>query len=720
MAFQRLTLFIISLVICANGFSQHSSPDTLKALRIEGSVTLDGKLNEDIWEKAYPISNFTQREQTEGAAPTEQTKVAVVYNTHEIIFGVWCYDSEPSKLLATQMSRDFDWGSDDDFEIMISPFNDNRNGYLFVTNPNGALADVWLGDEGHDFNFDWNGVWDARVTRDNNGWYAEIVIPFSTLKFKSGNEHVWGLNFERNVRRKKEQLLWQGWSRLYGVEKISQSGKLTGLKGIKQKEKLEIKPYILAGIERADGETNTTFKVGGEVNYDISPTMKVNLTLNTDFAQVESDRRQVNLSRFSLYYPEKRQFFLEGRSYFDMSIANASVFYSRKIGIEGNKAVPVLGGVRLFGKIDKTSIGFISLQTAADGEIPTANSTAFRIKQDIFKQSTVGFFTTQKFTGDTYNAVYGGDFTYSTSELFGNKNLITGVSGAFSVDRGGDPFTTSGRTATYHAFIYYPNDVWDFGAGINSVGENFRPGLGFSNRSNYKRIYGELEYNPRFKKMPSFVRNFAFRPFAFEYYINDRTGVSETFMAEIMPFGVELKSGDEFGVAVQHIMDKPFEDFELIDQVLIPAGTYGMTGFAAGFHTFDGRRISGGFEMGLSEFYTGRRNEYEMFLNLNLNRHLNIGIDWTKNDLSLPEGKFNVNEIGGRIEYAFNPKLNANVFAQWNTEEKEILLNYRINWIPKIGSFFYFVINQNISTEGDKLKLTRTTVIAKLVWRFAI
>ena len=187
-----------------------------------------------------------------------------------------------------------------------------------------------------------------------------------------------------------------------------------------------------------------------------------------------------------------------------------------------------------------------------------------------------------------------------------------------------------------------------------------------------------------------------------------------------MPFGVEFICVEEFVVGLQHIMDKPFEDFELIDQVLIPAGTYGMTGFAAGFHTFDGRRISGGFEMGLSEFYTGRRNEYEMFLNLNLNRHLNIGIDWTKNDLSLPEGKFNVNEIGGRIEYAFNPKLNANVFAQWNTEEKEILLNYRINWIPKIGSFFYFVINQNISTEGDKLKLTRTTVLAKLVWRFAI
>ncbi|GAB1472892.1 hypothetical protein MASR2M69_03330 [Bacteroidota bacterium] len=204
-----LTALFILLLLPGPAEAQRSKPDTLTAFRTDEKITLDGILNENSWRTAVPIENFTQREQNEGAPPTEKTTVSVLYNTNEIYFGIRCFDSEPKKISAQQMSRDFDWGSDDDFEIMLSPFNDNRNGYLFVINPNGAMADVWLGDEGHDFNFDWNGIWDAKVTRDDKGWYAEVKIPFSTLKFKGENKQIWGLNFERNIRTKKEQILWQ-------------------------------------------------------------------------------------------------------------------------------------------------------------------------------------------------------------------------------------------------------------------------------------------------------------------------------------------------------------------------------------------------------------------------------------------------------------------------------------------------------------------------------
>jgi len=715
-----LTALLTLLLSCSAIFAQHSKPDTLIALKTVEKINLDGKLSELAWSSASSVSNFTQREQNEGAPPTEKTRVSVIYNTNEIYFGIWCFDSEPKKISAQQMSRDFDWGSDDDFEIMVSPFNDNRNGYLFVINPNGAMADVWLGEEGNDFNFDWNGIWDARVTRDNDGWYAEVKIPFSTLKFKGESKQVWGLNFERNIRRKKEQILWQGWSRIYGVEKISQSGKLTGLENIKQKERVEIIPFLTAGIQAGSTGSEKRAEIGGEVNFDITPTLKLNLTANTDFAQVESDRREVNLSRFSLFYPEKRQFFLEGKSYFDMQVSKATLFYSRRIGIDSGKEIPVLGGVRLFGKLNRTSIGLLSLQTAASGDIHSANSSVFRIKQDIFEQSGIGFITTQKFSKDGYNGLYGTDFTYSTSKFGGDKNLMLGFSGAISIDKKNNNQIYKNKNGTYHFFVYYPNDIWELFAGINTIQENFNPGLGFINRSNYKRVYGELGYNPRYKKMPGYIRNFAFTPFAFEYYLNDKTNVTETFRYNWSPLGVNFKNGDSFQIVVSHMLDNPAESFDLIESVTIPAGRYWDNGFAMEYSTFEGRRVSGEIEFSTGKFYTGHITGFEMELNLNLNKHLNVGLDLRQNFLAIPQGRFNVSEVGGRIDFALNTRLNTSLFAQWNSEDGEMLLNYRINWIPKIGSFFYFVINQNVSTGNNTLKLTNTTVLAKLVWRFAI
>ncbi len=222
--------------------SQVSPPSNIEAGFIDEAINLDGNLSEPAWLSAKKVSNFTQRELNEGEPVTEKTEVAIVYSKNEMHIGIWCYDSEPDKLVAKEMSRDFNWSVDDNFEVIISPFNDNRNGYLFVTNPNAALADVWVGDEGKDFNKDWNGVWDVAVERNDQGWFAEMVIPFSTLKFKKDSSQIWAINFERNIRRKKEQVMWQGWSRLYELEMISKAGRLTGLENIEQKTKIELNP----------------------------------------------------------------------------------------------------------------------------------------------------------------------------------------------------------------------------------------------------------------------------------------------------------------------------------------------------------------------------------------------------------------------------------------------------------------------------------------------
>lgn len=685
----------------------------------EEQIKLDGLLNELCWLNASAIENFTQREQNEGDPATERTRIAVVYNTNEIYFGIWCFDSEPDKISAQQMARDFCWSSDDNIEIMISTFNDNRNGYLFVTNPNGAMADVWVGDEGHSWNKDWNSVWDVAVDINEKGWFAEIVIPFSTLKFKKDSAQVWGINFERNIRRKKEQLMWQGWSRLYDVEKISQGGKLTGINNIKQGTKIEIKPYVLGGFEFSEEKTKNAGKIGGEINFDITPTLKLNFTANTDFAQVESDRKQINLTRFSLYYPEKRQFFLEGSNYYDMNVDKVNLFYSRRIGIDQNTEVPIIGGIRLFGKLNKTNIGIMSIQTNAKDSIPTTNYSVIKVNQDIFKQSRIGMIVTQKYSKNHYNRVYGTSFIYSTSEFFGEKNFIGG--GSFAVSETkifGETENLNRNNLSYDVFFCYPNDVIEYVLGFTTVESGFNPEMGFTMRKNFQMLYTELQFNPRFKNLP-FFRNLIFKPFDINYYINDETKKLESVFYEWRPFGFVSKSGEFFEFNIQHIFDKPTEDFELIDSVYIPAGNYWDNRFEIQFSTFRGRKITTDASINIGEFYTGHRQEYEFYIHLNFNKHLNIGVDWQRNYIQLPQKSFTTDEVGGRIDYAFNPKLQTSMFAQWNNENNNVIVNYRINWIPKIGSYFYFVINQEFNTDNG-IKVERTTIIGKLIWRFAL
>ena len=546
-----------------------------------------------------------------------------------------------------------------------------------------------------------------------------MVIPFSTLKFTKDSIQEWGINFERNIRRNKEQLMWQGWSRLYDVEKISQGGKLVGIKNIKQGTKIEIKPYLLGGIEFYDKTNQTTGKIGGEINFDITPTLKMNFTVNTDFAQVESDRKQINLSRFSLYYPEKRQFFLEGKNYYDLNIGSAELFYSRSIGIDQNVEIPIIGGMRIFGKLNKTNLGLMSLQTYSKDSIPSANYSIIRIKQDIFKQSSIGLIATQKYTNEHYNRVYGSDFTYSTSELFGENNLIVGGAFAFSeTNKFGDNENLNNDNLSYNVFLSYPNDIVEFDFGFTTIEEGFNTELGFTNRKNYQMLYTELQFNPRFKKLPYF-RNLIFKPIDINYYINEKTKKTESMFYEWRPFGFVSKSGEFMEFNVQHIIDKPTEAFELIDSIYIPAGSYFDNHFEIQFSTFKGRKIAADASVNIGEFYTGYIQEYELAMYLNLNKHFNFSIDWQRNYVNLPTKSFTTDEIGGRIDYAVNPKLQTSLFAQWNNEDQNILFNYRINWIPKIGSFFYFVINQEINTEKS-IKLERTTILGKLIWRFAI
>ncbi|MFN8256252.1 MAG: DUF5916 domain-containing protein [Bacteroidales bacterium] len=715
---QKLKKFLFILVLIKSNlvFAQKSEPSVIEATRINEKITLDGLLNEAAWQNNSAITNFTQRDPVEGAPVSESTKVMFLYDDMNLYIGLWAYDSDASKIAAKQMKRDFLWGGDDNFEILISTYNDKRNAYLLVTNPNGARADV-LVSSNMDFNRDWNGVWDVRTRRNNEGWFAEYIIPLTTLRFAKLEEQLWGLNMERNIRHKNEQANWQGWSRDYELETLGQMGTMKGLKNLPVRKIIELKPFITGGFQNtSDNGSENLIKIGGDLNYLLSPTLKLNLTANTDFSQVESDRAQINLTRFSLYLPEKRDFFLEDKKNLEFGLDQSTqLFYTRRIGLDNGTQIPILGGARVTGKAGKSNLGFLSMQTAAKDSIPTTNYTVFRLRQDVLKESTVGMIVTAKNDSGHYNYVYGIDADYRSSELFGDKVLAFG--GSYTQSFTSD--SSNIQNSAYAAYLMYPNDLVEFSLSTTSVPNGYNPEVGFVRRTNYTVYNAEFSLKPRPKNIP-WIRQFDFKPFEINYYNTASTGKKETVSFEFRPLGIEFTSGDLFEFNYQHSFDRLDEDYNIFNETYIPAGEYSFDNLELQFESYSGRSFYGGAGYRWGDFYTGRNNSLEMMLAWNVNKHLNLSADWIRNDIDLETGSFTTHEVGGRIEYALTPKIYTSLFGHWNNEENELLFNYRFNLIPKIGSDFYFVVNQAFSTENQTLSPLYTVVMLKLVWRFVL
>ena len=714
-----IILFSYILLSETQSIAQVSIPDSLVAYYTTEPIKLDGKLNEPDWKKATPITNFTQRELHEGDTATQPTKIAVLFDDKNLYIGCWCYDDEPDKLTANKMKRDFAYWTDDNIEIIIDTYGDKRNGYLFITNPNAARSDAMISRNGSSKNRDWNGVWNVKTRKTSFGWTAEFEIPFATLKFRKDAKPVWGINFERNIRRIREQDLWQGYSRDADLEQVSRAGKLVGLKNINKTSLLELKPYGITGLEMPLNEkTRFMWNFGGDLNFLIAPTLKLNITINPDFAQVESDQMQVNLTRFSLYYPEKREFFLEGKDYFNFGLGRSiQPFYSRRIGIAPDRSIiPIYGGVRLMGKAGNTNLGVMSLQTAPKDNIPTTNYSIVRWKQDILKESSVGIIAVGKFEPDRQNYTYGADFTYFNSHFRGNKNISCG--GAVSQSYTSD-FKHNKTGVASRLFFDFPNDFIDFSTVWDRAELGYNPEVGYMRRQNYQMFMADLRIKPRPKKI-GFIRQFVFKPFDFNYYIYDNTKKLQSFWSEFRPLGFITKSGEQFEFNIQRKAENLIEDFEIHEGVIIPTGEYWFTDWELQLETFRGRPFYGSVFFNWGGFYNGTRNIYEGELTWQPNRFIRISGSYAQNDIRLPEGDFMVYEVGGRADFAINPDLFGSLYGQWNNENNVILFNFRVNWIPKPGTNFYFVVNQGYDTFVHHFTLEYTTIQAKLIWRFVI
>jgi len=709
-----LLIIFFTFIFVKESNSQVSLPNEITSLRITELIKLDGILDEESWKKAQIISNFTQRQLNEGEAVTERTEVSVLYNDETLYIGAWCYESDMNGIVAKLMKRDFQYWTEDNFEVIFDTFHDKRNGYVFVVNPNGARADVQITNESEGFNIDWNAVWDAAVTQREDGWFVEIAIPFSSLKFSDSDTQIWGVNFERNIRRKKEAAFWQGWSRNWDFEHVSHAGTLLGLYGIKGKETIEIKPFITSGYSfLEDNKHESTFKIGGDINYLITPTLKLNLTANTDFAQVESDQMQINLSRFSLYYPEKREFFLEGKDFFEFNLPNTNVFYSRRIGLAESNEIPIIAGARVVGKQNNTNIGVLSMQTQIKGNEPTTNYSAVRLSQDVLNQSTVGMIFTSKNSANTHNYVYGVDANYVNSKFINDTRLM--ISG--NVVNSSTSNDTLKRNLAYNFLINYPNENINSYLQYSTIQEGFNPEMGFLKRKNFKYLAGSFRLRTRPEFLP-FLHSLDFKLINFDCYWTDITNELESAFYQVSPISFSTKSGDNFGINLERNFERLDEDFNIFQDATIPMGKYWFDSFNLYFNSFEGRSYYLELYYGLGKFYNGDINYFTAVTKFNLNKYINLSFSYDRKNIDLSEHKFSTDEISGRFEYSFNPKLYSSLYGQWNNDNKNVLLNFRIHWIPVIGSDFYLAVNQNISTENRVIKLKETIFLAKFIWRF--
>ncbi len=696
--------------------AQQSQPDVLRALRLESALKIDGVLDEADWARAPRVSNFTQRELNEIQPSTEITEVAGLFVNTDFFFGVWCFDSEPDKIIARKMKWDFEYGNEDNFEIALDTYGDKRNGYLFIINPNGSQYDALITDNSRKLNVDWNGVWYVAARRTDRGWFAEIKIPFATLKFSAANEQRWGINFERNIRRKREQVLWQGWSRDALLVQVNRAGTLTGLRDLTRMKIFEFRPYVLGGAQKERKQTGTTVAdIGLDFDYLFNPNVKIDFTINPDFAQVESDDMIVNLTRFSISLPEKRQFFLEAQNFFDFPLGKARPFYSRRIGLDGETRTPILGGARFLGKMGGTTIGIMSLQTENTAGAKSTNFSLIRYKQDIGEQSSIGALFIGAAQAGRFNGTGGVDALYSTSRLFGNKNFQFG--GAFAATYTSDRASKSG--SAQRLFFNYPNDLIELNGSWERVGKDFNPEVGFVSRPNYQIYTVKWRINPRPGFLP-WVQKLQFKPIDLNYYVDDVTHRMQSVYMEFRPLAVFFKSGENLEINIQRNAEDLIEDFEIREGHVIRAGRYWTTRGEIQFQTFDGRPLVFDANLNWGKFYDGSSTEWDTQLTWKPNRFYSLGLSYARNDIRLPGGGFAIDEIVTRMNFSLTPKLFASVYAQGNNDDDEIRINFRLTWIPKPGASLYFVFNQFGDTLDPRARwrLNKTVAMLKFVWYF--
>ena len=681
------------------------------------SIVVDGSPAEPAWQRAVPATDFRQRDPDNGSPATEKTEVRVVFDEDRLILGVTCFDSDPAKLLGNQMQRDQPFSADDRFMWAIDPFLDGRSGYFFEINPSGAMGDGLItgptggGGFGGDMDKAWDGIWIARVRRTDAGWTAEVEIPFKTLNFDPATT-AWGANFQRTVRRKNEESLWTGWRRDEGLTRMSNAGRVEGISGISQGIGLDLKPYLLGAASNAPGRgvpaTSGDVDIGLDAFYNVTPALKANFTVNTDFAETEVDERRTNLTRFPLFFPEKREFFLDGANFFSFPTGDDSPFFSRRIGLTGGEPQPIVYGAKLIGQAGKQDVGFLHVMTSKEAVAVTGapfeqkgeDFTVARVKRRFGSQSSLGVLYTRRAPRESIvdpRHTVAADLTLATPSFVGDTVLDSGVwyihttTPGFLNEDGDRPPAGGSDAYGWHANV--DKDPWGASISFHEYQAAYDAAVGFTPRRNYRQWNPEAGWQPRLND------HRVIRGFQFEAQMNLNLNLENQLVdrnIHLTPFQVEFHSGDQVRLDIFTQTDQLDEDFEISDGVILPVGNrYSWTRYQIEAESAEQRKVAGSIEYSFGDFWSGTRWELIVGLTVRPRPGLFLRLESEYNDVDLPEGSFTTRLYRVDARTQFNPWVSLSSNIQYDSESREVGWQLRFRWIQKPGNDFFVIWTQN-------------------------
>ena len=690
---------------------------TVRATRLSEKLIVDGRLDEPVYQTVRSFGDFVQQEPHEGEAATERTEAWVFFDDSSIYISARCWQDPTLRLVANDMRRDGqNIFRNDNFGVILDTFHDRRNGFLFHTNPVGGLFDSQVTDEGASINRDWNTVWDARPGRFDGGWTVEIVIPFKSLRFPAGGQQVWGIGLRRIVQAKNElsyltRIPASAGPR--GITRVSLAATLVGLDVGGNTRPLEVKPYAL-GMTTTDLELEPSVtndldgKLGFDVKASITRGLVADFTLNTDFAQVEEDETQVNLTRFDVFFPEKREFFLEGQGIFTFGGAQGGggygggggppsdtpvLFFSRRIGLsEENEAVLGIDwGARLTGRAGPYTLGLLQIrqdQSQALG-LPTTDFTVARVKRDILRRSSIGALVTYRSDGEVVtgaNTVVGADAYFAFYE-----NLFVNAYVARSASEGLD-----GDDTSYRGEVTYDADRYGLQLEYLSVGDAFNPEVGFLRREDFKRSYVGGRFSPR-PSNSKVLRKWGLEP-SFEYITNSDFQL-ETQQAQL--FGsLEFQNGDRFSVGAEHSIEVLRETFELTDKLDIPVGSYRFSNLRMAYELGPQRRVTGRVAVQRGGFYDGDRTEARFRGRVEVTSRLSLEPTIALNWVDTPYGDDTLQLYSVRTTMTLTPRVAVSALVQQNSQDQALGGSVRLRWEYRPGSDLFVVYSEGRDTDG--------------------
>jgi hypothetical protein len=687
----------------------------------EERPAIDGRVDEPVWSAATPYSAFIQQEPNDGEPSTEQTEIRFLLDRQHLYIGLICFDTDPANILVSESRRDADLGDTDSVRILLDTFNDGQNALVFGTNPFGIQYDGQVRAEGQTgqggggggggsagFNVNWDADWTVKTQITDRGWEAEFAIPLKTLRYSPGEDRVWGVNAMRNIRRKNEQVFLSPVPRGYNLYRVSVAGKLQGLT-LPARRDLKLVPYAAGNVTEdltLQGDTvDESADVGLDVKWGVRADLTLDLTVNTDFAQVEADEQQVNLTRFPLFYPEKRPFFLENAQLFQLGQPQTvDLFFSRRIGLTATgEPIDIIAGGRLSGKLGGFNVGMLNMQTAAAVHEPTDrtlapanNFTVLRLQREVGRSNFGAMYVGREGTGSRSTE---GDFNRGYGVDLGWQATTNGRVFAF-LARTDSPESRGGSDYAGRAAYTYVDPSWTASGGYTQVGERFNPEVGFLRRRAYRQVEGRFNLSYQPKQWPWIRR---IQPHANMSVFTDLRNDLESSSGHWHFFDIQTRSGARFGYLIESQQDRPRRPFTVYQdvagrRVVIPAGEYAWARGVFEGHTNQSAPVSASLFHRFGGYYDGDYHGWQLTVGLRAGARLLSELGWSRDDVTLPGGSFRNDLVPVRVSYAFTSLASLQGLIQYNRQASTFSSNIRLALLNRSGTGFFIVYNDRRDT----------------------